>query len=875
MPALTINFGLHLNGQCGVAPANRLGHLHTGPLGLLSLLETQLGLTAPSVSQAQRVVQYRDCLQRLNSTSRFYAQSFAADDFGTASTLLSWRDQWRLNGWNGTIAAAACNRLVDMADIEALAQESVSPGIGERLTSVIEALARRRTQIGSITLFDPIESLPVIWRSVLSALPVIASAQPMACAKGMLGELQKAIVSLQANRSAETINWLNDDSLHVVRAETTLAAGRWLASSIERAEPDTLLVITAEAGLMDGMVGAADRPLQGLSEASAFRPALQVLPLVLELLWEPLNFHALIQFLTHPISPLPGYARRTLARVQTERPGIGGPKWKDALKNIATQAGDRAPQVEQAIADWVDRPRFTPETGAPVKAVLECAERLAAFFRRCPADADPARRLAYASGQGQCAAFIDGIGRLIVQGVSTLNSRQLEQLASQATARGSDNPLRMAEVGAIPCVTHPGAVTDSFAAVIWGPLMAPALPEQYPWSITEMNALREAGVDLPDPGALLAREAAEWTRPILAARKRLVLLLPPAGQEFHPVWQVIDSLIKNLPVQSLEAVLSEGGDAVQPIVHQPLNRQKRWWQLPEGTEVPKVAKYSFSQVERQLFNPYHWLLTYPAKLKSGSLLSLADDFRLKGLLAHTLVERLYDESEGLSMSDTQFSAWFSPAFDQLIAQEGALYLMPGRRTDLENLRITLRRALLELRRLLASSGVTQADAECQLSGTFAGGPMAGSSDLVLSKADKSQAIVDLKWAGKNHKIKLEENRHLQLAIYGELLRQATGRWPKVAYFLLSQAKLLIRDNDFFTGIQPVQDRTGENTAQLWERFLVTWTWRQAQFAEGRYEVVLDKSDEDESRPPDDGLGIDVLNAAYNDCLTLAGWGEGA
>jgi hypothetical protein len=875
VPALTINFGLHLDGQCGVAPANRLGDLHVGPMGLLSVLETQLGLVAPSVSQAQRVVQYRDCLQRLNGPSRFYAKSFAADDFGAASTLLNWRDQWRLHGWNGAFAAAAGNRLADMAEIEPLAQESVSPGIGERLTRVNEALARCRTQIGSITLLDPLESLPATWRSVLSALPVIAATPPAVCAKGMLGELQEAIISLQANRSVEMINWRNDDSLHVIRAETALAAGRWLASAIDRSEPDTLLVVTAEAGLMDSMVGAADQPLQGFSEASAFRPALQVLPLVLELLWEPLNFHALIQFLTHPISPLPGYVRRTLARVQTERPGIGGPKWAEALKGIATRAGDGAPKVGQAIADWVDHPRFAPEKGVPAKVVLECAERLATFFQRCPADADAGRRLAYASGQSQCLAFIDGIGRLIVQGVSTLNPRQLEQLASQATARGGDNPMHMAEVGAMPCVTHPGAVTESFATVIWGPLAAPALPAQYPWSVTELSSLREAGADLPDPGVLLAREAADWTRPILAARKRLVLLLPPAGQEFHPVWQAVEMLIKDLPVESLESVLSEGGDAVQPIAHRPLNRHKRWWQLPEGIEVPKVEKYSFSQVERQLFNPYHWLLTYPAQLRSGSLLSLADDFRLKGLLAHTLVERLYDESDGLSMSDAQFSAWFGPAFDRLIAQEGALYLMPGRRTDLENLRITLRRALMELRRLLASSGVTQADAERPLAGSFAGGPMIGSSDLVLTKADKSQAIIDMKWAGKNHKVKLEENRHLQLAIYGELLRQATGRWPKVSYFLLSQARLLVRDNDFFSGIQPVQDRTGENIAQLWERFLVTWKWRQAQFAEGRYEVVLEKSEEDESRPPDDGLGIDVLNAAYNDCVTLAGWGDGA
>ena len=78
-----------------------------------------------------------------------------------------------------------------------------------------------------------------------------------------------------------------------------------------------------------------------------------------------------------------------------------------------------------------------------------------------------------------------------------------------------------------------------------------------------------------------------------------------------------------------------------PITHTPLPGIKRWWQLPEGTVVPDVPEYSFSQLEKQVFNPFHWLLANAAKFRSGSLLSLVDDFRLKGLLAHSLVAVSY------------------------------------------------------------------------------------------------------------------------------------------------------------------------------------------------------------------------------------------
>jgi RecB family exonuclease len=462
---------------------------------------------------------------------------------------------------------------------------------------------------------------------------------------------------------------------------------------------------------------------------------------------------------------------------------------------------------------------------------------------------------------------------LIAQGATTLRPRQLEQLASQSTARGNDNPLRLAEVGALPCVTSPSAALDTHDAVIWGPLDAPALPAPWPWSKAEIATLLVAGCALPAYTALLQQAADAWLKPILVARKRLVLLLPPPDRESHPVWQLIEAMIPDIPVLSVEALLTDAMAKREVVSCTPLPAIKRWWHLPLGTHVPAVEAYSYSQLEKQLFNPYHWLLAHAARLRSGSLLSLADDFRLKGILAHSLVERLYAAAAGKDMADAAFAAWFDPAFDRLIAEEGALYLMPGRRTDLENLRLTLRRALIELRMLLRRAGVALVEAERNLSGQFVGGKLGGKSDLVLAKPDGESAIIDMKWGGKSHRPRLEDNRHLQLAIYAELLRQNTQRWPSVAYFLLSEATLLTRDGAWFPGVTPVLDKTGENTAQLWLRFLETWKWRQAQFAEGTFEVVLEPGDTPESQAPDTGLAAEVLNPAYNECLPLAGWGD--
>lgn len=89
---MLITFGLHLDGENGWRPANRLGRPMIGPLGLLNLLETRLGLLRADCAHAQRVTQYRECLKQHDTPDRFYHASFGIDPIGATASLLSWRD---------------------------------------------------------------------------------------------------------------------------------------------------------------------------------------------------------------------------------------------------------------------------------------------------------------------------------------------------------------------------------------------------------------------------------------------------------------------------------------------------------------------------------------------------------------------------------------------------------------------------------------------------------------------------------------------------------------------------------------------------------------------------------------------------------------
>lgn len=121
-----IRFGLTLDGERGWHPRDALGESTVGPLGLLSILETQLGLSRLAPSHAERIVQMRGCLKAACKGTRSYEKSFQVDEFGTAAAILAWRDVWHEHGWKGSVPADSSTRLQDMSAADALAQSQVS-----------------------------------------------------------------------------------------------------------------------------------------------------------------------------------------------------------------------------------------------------------------------------------------------------------------------------------------------------------------------------------------------------------------------------------------------------------------------------------------------------------------------------------------------------------------------------------------------------------------------------------------------------------------------------------------------------------------------------------------------------------------------------
>ncbi|MBV9673712.1 MAG: hypothetical protein JO076_12945 [Verrucomicrobia bacterium] len=168
---MKITFGLDLDGYQDPETRDRFNELICGPKGFLRILELRLGLVSKPASAAVRVAQYHDLLKKVESTKpRFYSQSFRKDAFSTAETVLRWRDELILAGWNGSADPNQGPRLRDLAEVEGIAEAKLSPGFGDRVRLILAELDRRDAKLDSVGVIENREHIPLLLRKLLNKL---------------------------------------------------------------------------------------------------------------------------------------------------------------------------------------------------------------------------------------------------------------------------------------------------------------------------------------------------------------------------------------------------------------------------------------------------------------------------------------------------------------------------------------------------------------------------------------------------------------------------------------------------------------------------------------------------------------------------------
>jgi ATP-dependent helicase/nuclease subunit B len=903
--SVSITVGFNLNGPIAKPHIASAGELTGGPERLLQWLESQLGLEVPSSSFTERLLQYLSCLKQSDNENRFFHQSLVLDELGVAKRLLLWRDNWYESGWQGGPFVGASQRLVDMAEVETLARQQVAVNSGQRVQRVLSSLEQADVVVTVITV-DPINAYPEVWQQLLSDLKAtfVAPHSVVRAEHGSdLAQLQSLLLDGVIPDKPSLLS--GDGTVLLLRAPSYGVSAPWLAHYCQH------LLSTAEdyqIGLLcDGSSEELDLALaqagvatQASGDRSPWRPVFQVLPLAMDLLWTPLNPNRLLEFLSHPVGPISRRVRQSLAEVVAREPGIGGELWNHTVQRLLETEADyhsdpakakkAVEKLQASINFWLGSERYSAYPGAPVevavKRALAVSDWLSGLIHRIQDDTEKLAELAlYHSAQNQLKEFVRAIQLLGDQGAAAVNADTLRRLIKAVRGEGTSRPDRQAQLmpgqsklcGANDCAAFIAPLHTS----IWWGCDSANLASPNHWTALEQQVLAANGVVLMVDEDKVAWQTQCWLRPLLAAQQQTVIVVHETGEGHHPLFDQLQALAQGLPEYDLLSVTQSLQSIDLPSIPKPaaamsllLPGKQRLWQLPSGTSMPKRECESFSSLESFLFGPYMWVLRYQAKLKSGALLSVSDNNLLKGSLAHQLYENFFNAHKDIAdIALTSVSTWAEPALDALIASAGAVLLMPGRAAEREHFIRDAVTALVSLVEHLQSAQVVSVVMESHAEGLFVGGALAGYLDLLASKADGSEAVIDIKWGSASYRKKsITESRYLQLAIYAKLRRLANGSFPKVGYFVIASQELLMLDCDYFPNAESIEPDNEENIAEFWWRFEKSWQQRREQLNQGMIEVNVKDTEVIESLLlAEDGLANAEVFDSFSEFGVLVGW----
>lgn len=869
---MRVTLGLRLDERQGPLVDGGLAQPVLGRLGFLGLLEIHLGLAGPEVSRPERVAAYLGHLRRQDDGSRFYSKSLKVDEVGAAAELLSWRDEWLLAGWNGTTDTCAPPRIRDLAAVELAAAGNVPPGEAERLIVVRIALIERQVPVEMVQLVDSAARFPKVWQDVLDLLPCNEPSPPSPVAEGFLGQLQFAMLESSRAGVVQAMKaTIEDGSTHVYRAMSREVAMNWLSARCLATPADRLVLCEDGGAALDETFRVTGVSACGFDEQSPLRPALQTLALALELLWTPIDVHRMLEFLMHPYGPFGRRSRRRLARAFSDQPGFGSEAWELAKKEISVE--DKGSEILAELKFWLEGDHWNRDDGADIDAVVKRVEKVARAMRaKLSMGGDDVS--AVGGAVMQCEAAGCGLDEMKRQGIERLKPRHIEQLLAQATTAGAANPLAQSEVGCWRSAVTPAlALLELADEVIWWMPASPRLPARLPWSPAEVGALSAQGAKLREPLEEMKALAEDWLRPLLAAKQRFILVLPPEGEEEHPIWQLVRRIVPGLTIKHIELELGAGGVLANKVEDKPLPNVKRYLEVA-GPILSRREFQSYTSLSDIFNTPAVSVLKDAADLRSGTALQIETENRLFGTLAHRAAEHLFGQLGVLEWPEGRARAWLDDAVDALVSAEGVPLLMKGASVALHHFKRTTIGGMLALLEHLRSAGAIGVSTEVEYKGFLDSIALVGKVDLVVHFPEKHTAALDMKWTRTSRYVDVLRNgEHLQLALYGSLIREHTGNAPvALGYFIIDSRTLLVASSGLFPNARVCSPKSGITMDGLLDMAKASWAWRRGQLDNGVVEVVdFRVDDETEFQGPEGTLPVTSTGPWNAEYQSLLGW----
>jgi len=804
------------------------GTVVTGFNGMIGLLETQLGLTFPLVSDNLRIAEWQELIRSVDTGSMPFSKSIETDSWNTARELLRRRDELVLAGWDPVIHRGGSSWLQTLAQLE-LANSNRTWGFPDRVRSLLANLEEQpQLHIDNITIVDEAESLWDPWAIELLQLlkaqgieiqknPALSKTETQQNPSSDLSLLQRVLSGEKISQEVQ-----GDSSLLLIRSEQEWDAADFLISWLqENGTEDTVLIKGEGSLILDELLHRRGIPGNGVETASKWRSVLQVLPLTIDTFWKPIRADRMLELLTIPASPVPGRIRYRLANALAQEPGIGGPSWMNAIEaglqnyeEFWAKEGleeqdmkKRRKDLEARLDLWIRHDYYDPNEGIPYETFVHLCSRVSqwasAHYHRTN---DPI----YAQAAQVAGEVMEGIKTL---GVSDVTHLQAARILDSVLGEGAELSDYEQEAAKWEVVRHPGQIWGSAETILWWGFHKDMTgPSTRTWTASERAWLRDQGIHLPEENRNRLREAASWQQAVRFAKGRLILFAPAKvkGTErpLHPLWDEIryaaakdNSTLTKIMIDASELRKQPSHPLIgekERIALSPksLPEPIRTWQIPQGTVQPRQEE-SATSFEALLGCPVKWTFSYAANVRPGNILSLPNDSLMLGNLGHVILEKLISEKPDWNEEEVKIRA--GELFDEWSPRIAATLLEPKNSILRNETRYHLQRSLQKFFKVLKHAGIKIQHTELELQKPWKEDVnFKGRLDLVGETAAGRKMLLDAKWSKRpsNYKQRLE-NLSVQLTLYHWLLADHEAEELPVAYFMLRSGHFFSSPHDEF------------------------------------------------------------------------------
>jgi ATP-dependent helicase/nuclease subunit B len=793
-----------------------VGTVVTGFNGLIGILETQLGLTAPQASENIRIAEWQELIRKQDTGNKPFSKSFATDSWNTAKELLRRRDELVLAGWDPNVHKGGGRWLETLVQLE-LSNPDRTGGFPDRIRVLLSKLQEEVVlDINSITIVDEEESLWDPWCLKLIDLlkshgvqvqkeQVLFKSNTEETPATDLSLLQSVIAGEKSAGEAE-----GDGSLLLVRSEQEWDAADFLISWLQDHGMEDIVLIKGEGSLfLDELLHRRGVPGAGVDAFSKWRAVLQVLPLTIDTYWEPLRVDRMMELLTIPSSPVPGKIRYRLAKELASNPGIGGPKWQQAIEDgiqdyeeswvqkgyDETEVKKRRKNLVEKLDLWVRHDYFDPNEGIPFEKLAHICQKVSQW---AATNYQMTNDLIYILATQIAEEVLEGVKTL---GVSQVSHLQVARILDSVLGEGAKLDSYKQEASNWQVVNHPGQIWGNADTIIWwGFQKSMAGPSIRTWTKAERSWLRDKGVTLLEDDVRRRRESASWQRAARLANRRLILFAPAKvkGEEIpiHPLWDEIrysvardNSTVNNISFEAAELRKQPSLDLFGTRMERSVLTKRsipepiRTWKVPENIVLPRNEE-SATSFEGLISCPVKWTFRYAAKVKPGNILSTPNESLMLGNLGHVILENLITEKS--SWREEEVRIRVGELFDQLTPMLAAPLLEPQNGILRNETRYKLQNSLQQFFKVLSQSGIQIQHTELELQKTWHDGvEFKGRLDLVGETSTGKKILFDAKWSKRptNYKARLE-NLSVQLTLYHWLLTDHEDEELPVAYFML-------------------------------------------------------------------------------------------